>query len=224
MIIPGAIVISAAILGGSPSYGVGMQGHPVCIPAARMTQASSYSLGKVQFQDTGTAAEDVALWPMTFQGATAPWAGWLSYAYPKLLGVVGQDHVHLGPGQWATIPVTLNIPPDAKPGQYGGYLNATVVQPGSPGIHLGGGGNTVIRFAVGTAADCSAKTPPGPVTPDGGPTAGYTPGAVRAAQSRPPASPSPAASSGNSPLSELAWVGVAAILVIAILRFATRRR
>lgn len=222
-----AALIAASVLAPS-SVGVGISGFPACLDTPAQP-GHSYVL-HVSVTDTGDSGESVSLRtdpPVNgLKGIPVP-ASWVSFGYPRLLWVLGQSSVSLSPGKSAEIPVTVNIPGDAKPGLYGANLVASSGGSRAPG----GGGQAVLgaaaeddlSFAVAPAAapSCdpynavpSSATPP----PAGPPTAGTGVSAPAPAPAGQYAPASPAASQGiaRKVPTAVGWALLVAIVLIGL--------
>jgi hypothetical protein len=163
-----------AMLALPASVGVGISGFPACLPVPAQP-GHSYVL-HVSVVNTGSGGESISIQtgpPVNgLKGIAVP-PQWVSFGYPKLLGIIGQGSVSLSPGQQASVPVTVSVPAGAKPGLYGANLVAGAMSAPSPG----GGGQAVLgaaaeddlEFAVapGKAPSCDLypAVTPGPKVP-----------------------------------------------------------
>jgi hypothetical protein len=216
------IVIAAPLIAISllapASVGVGIGGNPVCLGVVAQP-SHSYSLGNVYVTDTGSGSEAVSLHAETpfngLKGLHFP-ESWVTFGYPKLLGIIGQSSVNLnpgtGPGTAADVPATLNVAPDAKPGEYAADLVAGTVASPSPGgggqAVFGAGAETNLLFTVGPGGKPPSCAPDPVVTPD---------------PKVPASAYGPASAASSSPDRGYAIEAVIALAVIAVWR-ARRRR
>lgn len=195
-----AAVLTAALAAAPASTGVGIQANPVCLPApARPGHA--YQLGTVYVTDTGTSTEDITLHAQSLQGPARYRSqlpvppGWVSIGYPRLLWIIGQDHITLTAGQGAYLPVTLTIPPQARPGTYVTDLIAAAAASAAGGSGAravtGAGATTPLIFTITTptpATACTSLPPFGARGPRG------TTAAAPRSQPAAPTAPAPGSS------------------------------
>ena len=157
-----------ALPAGPAGVGVGIGAGPVCL-ATIAQPGRSYSLGTVYVVNIGSGSESISLRAEPPVGGLKgqpfpPW--WVSFGYPRLFGLIGQDSVSLDSGKAADIAVTLDVPPGARPGPYAAVLVAGTVAAPSPGSGgqavFGAGAGTSLRFTVGPGG---APPPCGPARP-----------------------------------------------------------
>ena len=186
-----ALALSPAT--GPGSVGVGIGAAPVCL-AVLAQPGSTYQLGDVGIEDTGSAAESITVRvePPSINGlAGIPVPpSWVSIGYPRTLWIIPGSSVSLAAGGSAYLPVTLHVPGGARPGLYGADLTAGTASPSSS---HGAGGTAVFGAAAATnlvftvAGPGLAAPSCGPGTADAGASAPA--GQMQAAST---AAPSPA--------------------------------
>ena len=117
--------------GGASGTGVGIQAGNVCL-AAPARPGGSYQPGTVYVANTGRGTEVISLraGPMSSGHARPVPPAWVTFSYPAL---------SLAPSQGAGVPVTLNIPASARPGQYEAALTAS-----AGGTPASGGGTQAV--------------------------------------------------------------------------------
>ena len=140
------------------STGVGISVSPVCLTTAAQP-GHSYTLqtglGDVQVENTGSSSESITLYvrlPLSRNGKKHFPPSWISVPSP----------VTLNPGQVASVPLKLTIPPGARGGTYGADLVASTmpVSGGSPAIGLATGAAAIdtVTFTVDGASSCGPDT------------------------------------------------------------------
>jgi hypothetical protein len=157
-IMAGAVPIASPLLASASSTGAGISAAPVCLAHA-MTPGHSYELETngltpgVRVYNQGTGSESLFLRVIPdherLPGLAVP-PGWVSFTYPRHLLIFSSDHLSLGAGVWASVPVTVAIPRGARPGTYVGRL--ALASYGSSGqVTLGAGASTLVVFTVSIA-------------------------------------------------------------------------
>ena len=114
------------------------------------------ALSPVTVTNPGSAAESITL-AVTPVPPGARLAGrgypvppsWVHVGYPRLMWVVGQHSVRLGPGASASLPVTVDVPERARRGAYVAGLAAVAGTSQAPGAALGAAAGTYLIFTVG---------------------------------------------------------------------------
>lgn len=209
-----AAALAAAVAAAPAGAGVGIQANPVCLPASARP-GHTYPAASLYVTDTGSASEDITVHAQDLQGPTryrgqlpVP-PSWVSISYPRLLWVIGQDHVTLAPGQGAYLPVTLTIPATARPGTYVTDLiaaaTATTAASGDAQAVTGAGATTPLIFTITTPVPATACT--SLPAPDPARAPSRSTGAAPAA-----AQPGPSAAGTRA----LAAAGAAVVLLCAL--------
>ena len=137
------------------STGVGISVSPACLTTVALP-GHSYNLetglGDVQAENTGSGTENITLYvmpPLSANGKKHFPSSWISVPSP----------VSLDPGQVASVPLKLSIPPGAGDGTYGADLVASTMPAsgGSPAAGLATGAAAVdtVTFTVGSAPSCA---------------------------------------------------------------------
>lgn len=123
------------------SLGTGVSASPIVL-AESAHPGNSYALPAMYVVNTGTEPSDYAVHVARLsQGAqrVAP-AGWIH---------IGKPRFHLDPKQATSVPLTLDVPADASPGDYMTNLVAGTVPPGSTsGLALGAAAAAKLLFSV----------------------------------------------------------------------------
>jgi hypothetical protein len=161
-----AASLGAGLSGTPASTGTGIGAGNICL-ASPAQPGGTYQAGDVYVTDTGSTAESAGvttapLWPgqQVYKDELAISPSWVNFTPPA---------VALGPGQGASIPVTLTIPAGARHGIY--VANILAGPQGSPawsgtGEHaqLAGFAQTFLIFSIGKPAP-SCTLPPAPGSP-----------------------------------------------------------
>jgi hypothetical protein len=147
-----------------PSTGAGIGAGTICLKSPAQP-GSTYQLGDIYVTDTGTSTATLnlaaaPLWPgqRVYRGEQAISPSWVTFT---------PSTVTLGPGQGASVPVTLAVPGGARRGIYVANIVAAA-QPGpatsGSGAHaqLSAAADTFLIFSVGEPApSCTLPPPPG---------------------------------------------------------------
>jgi hypothetical protein len=153
---------AAAAHAATASTGVGAAAEPVC-SSAPLQPGHSYQLwtggssgSSGMFVDnTGSSGESVSIAVVPVlrgqdlygAGLRVP-ASWVSFSYPKMLWLFGTHSVSLGAGASTSVPVTVNVPPNARAGDYVADLDASTGSSAAGQSNLGAGAITYLLFTV----------------------------------------------------------------------------
>lgn len=157
-----ALALAPAMASAPAGSGAGIGVQPAC-SSAPLHPGRSYRLDAgglspgVQVTNPGTGSEDISLsvrpvpasLPLHGKGYPVP-PSWVSFGYPRLLGLVGQHAVRVGASGSATVPVTVSLPAGARAGTYVALLTAsTGASPSAGRASLGAAAGTYMIFTVG---------------------------------------------------------------------------
>lgn len=159
-----ALIFYAAVAAhaATASTGVGAAPEPVC-SSMPLRPGHSYQLwtggssgSSGMFVDnTGSSGESVSIAVVpVLRGQDLYGAGlhvpptWVSFSYPKVLWLFGTHSVSLGAGASTSIPVTVNVPGNAKAGTYVSDLEASTGRSAAGQANLGAGAVTYLLFTV----------------------------------------------------------------------------
>jgi hypothetical protein len=153
-VLAAAAIAGLAALSGSPASGAGISAAPVC--GAGLQAGHAAPLSSVTVTNPGSTAEKITLAVapvppgsrLAGRGYPVP-PSWVHVGYPRLLWVIGQHSVRLGPGASVSLPVTADVPAGARRGAYVAELAAVAGTSQAPGVALGAAASTYLIFTVG---------------------------------------------------------------------------
>jgi hypothetical protein len=150
-----AAAVAAAPLGASASVGTGVGADPIVLTQTAQP-GQSYALPALYLVNTGTETSRYAVRVARIEKGQ-------QRAVPAAWIVVPARPISLAPKAAADVPLTLDVPANAAPGDYMTDVIASTLASatGSAGASLGTQAATQLRFSIGNAGGWLPWPPPG---------------------------------------------------------------